>query len=37
MLFVNFKMSHADLKNAHDTVALQISQLYIKFTINSRL
>jgi len=37
MLLVNFKMSQADLKNAHNTVALQIPQLYIKFKIKGRL
>jgi len=30
-------MSQAHLENAHYTVALQISQIYIKFNINGRL
>jgi len=33
MLLVNFKRSQADLKNAHNTVALRISQLHMKFNI----
>jgi len=37
MLLANFKLAQTDLKNKHNTVALRISQLYIKFNINSWL